>query len=581
MAMQITSETIIENIDQHFKINAGPGAGKTHWLINHIKNVLHNSTVLGKNKKIACITYTNNAVETILSRLGRCADKIEISTIHSFLYNNVIKPYVRFIAMDYDLNVKDIDGHDDIEISAKWIKSWIENHPDKSKFKHPYSVNQLTILPDNLQRIKNWLSSVYYSIDPEGEITICTDRKRARNFDNNIAINKQTLDLLEPFIINLKKEYWKKGLLSHDDVLFFSYQLLSKYPFIEEILSAKYPYCFIDEFQDSNPIQTRIVKMLGKRSTIGIIGDRAQSVYEFQGADVKQFDTFELPDIMNFEIKDNKRSSFEIVKLLNCIRTDLKQNEENNIRSDFLPQIVVGEKLDTYRKVKEIVNEELIVLSYSNITANTMRHKIAETPVHINYIEELKTTDSSNDRRNIIIKTINAIELAKECKYKEAIKTLEKLYLRDTCKEKKALSLLQLLLNDYCLYKDATLFEFHNYLNKYFHFPRVTKGKIKTFYEGHTYVQFALCINIPDNMSCFKTIHKAKGAEFDNVMLVLEKESDLDFLVSPDLMNNVDHRVYYVAVSRAKNRLFISVPTLSNKIKEKLNTLSFINIVHI
>ena len=475
--------------------------------------------------------------------------------------------------MDYDLNVKDIDGHDDIEISAKWIKSWIENHPNKSKFKHPYSANQLTILPDNLQRIKNWLSSVYYSVDSEGEITICTDRKRARNLDNNIAINKQTLDLLEPFIINLKKEYWKEGLLSHDDVLFFSYQLLTKYPFIEEILSAKYPYCFIDEFQDSNPIQTRIIKMLGKRSTIGIIGDKAQSIYEFQGADVKQFDTFELPDIMNFEIKDNKRSSFEIVKLLNCIRTDLKQNEENNVRSDFLTQIIVGEKLETYQKVKEIVNEELIVLSYSNITANTMRHKIAETPEDINYIEELKTTDSSSDRRNIIIKTINAIELAKECKYKEAIKTLEKLYSRDTCKEKKALSLLQLLLNDYCLYKDATLFEFHNYLNKYFHFPRVTKGKIKTFYEGHTYMQLALCINIPDNMSCFKTIHKAKGAEFDNVMLVLEKESDLTFLVSPDLMNNVDHRVYYVAVSRAKKRLFISVPTLSENCKSKLSSL--------
>ena len=74
-------------------------------------------------------------------------------------------------------------------------------------------------------------------------------------------------------------------------------------------------------------------------------------------------------------------------------------------------------------------------------------------------------------------------------------------------------------------------------------------------------------------MSCFKTIHKAKGAEFDNVMLVLEKESDLTFLVSPDLMNNVDHRVYYVAVSRAKKRLFISVPTLSENCKSKLSSL--------
>ena len=95
MAMQITSDTIIKNIDQHFKVSAGPGAGKTHWLINHLKNVLYHSNKLGRNKKIACITYTNNAVETILSRLGNCTDKVEVSTIHSFLYKNIVKPYIK------------------------------------------------------------------------------------------------------------------------------------------------------------------------------------------------------------------------------------------------------------------------------------------------------------------------------------------------------------------------------------------------------------------------------------------------------------------------------------------------------
>lgn len=109
----------------------------------------------------------------------------------------------------------------------------------------------------------------------------------------------------------------------------------------------------------------------------------------------------------------------------------------------------------------------------------------------------------------------------------------------------------------------------------------VSIRKVKIFYETHTYLELASCVNIPENKSCFRTIHKAKGSGYENVMLVLEKESDIDFILAPNLMNNVDHRVYYVAMSRAKRRLFISVPTLSNKIEEKLNTLSLINIVHI
>ena len=83
MANSITSDDLIP-IEQHFRVSAGPGAGKTHWLINHMKNVLHTSLRLGKTRKIACITYTNIAVLTILSRLGTSSNSVEVSTIHSF-----------------------------------------------------------------------------------------------------------------------------------------------------------------------------------------------------------------------------------------------------------------------------------------------------------------------------------------------------------------------------------------------------------------------------------------------------------------------------------------------------------------
>lgn len=68
MAIIITSEQTIP-IDEPFKVSAGPGAGKTHWLISHIKNVVSNSNKLDVVKKVACITYTNVGTDTITSRL--------------------------------------------------------------------------------------------------------------------------------------------------------------------------------------------------------------------------------------------------------------------------------------------------------------------------------------------------------------------------------------------------------------------------------------------------------------------------------------------------------------------------------
>lgn len=82
--IEITSANKLDNIEHHFRVSAGPGAGKTHWLISHIKEVLHNSERLEKSRKVACITYTNTAVEIICDRLGSSSNQVEVSTIHSF-----------------------------------------------------------------------------------------------------------------------------------------------------------------------------------------------------------------------------------------------------------------------------------------------------------------------------------------------------------------------------------------------------------------------------------------------------------------------------------------------------------------
>ena len=113
MAVTVIESNTPIDTEQHFLVKAGPGAGKTYWLIQHIKHVLSTSNRLGKIKKIACITYTNIGVETIHNRLPDCAGRVDVCTIHSFLYDNIIRPYFHFIAEEEGFAIDKLKVIDD------------------------------------------------------------------------------------------------------------------------------------------------------------------------------------------------------------------------------------------------------------------------------------------------------------------------------------------------------------------------------------------------------------------------------------------------------------------------------------
>jgi len=97
MVIRINSSDIFtpEQLTKHMKIYAGPGAGKTHFLIENIKNIVKtNDKVLkSKTRKVLCITYTNSAVDEIKQRLDHYSDAIEVNTIHGFIIKNIITPF--------------------------------------------------------------------------------------------------------------------------------------------------------------------------------------------------------------------------------------------------------------------------------------------------------------------------------------------------------------------------------------------------------------------------------------------------------------------------------------------------------
>ena len=95
--MKITSDTHLLAVDRHARVTAGPGAGKTYWLVGHIKNVLRRSKKLHINARVAVISYTNVAADQVRGQLGADAALADITTIHSFLYRHIVRPYVHLL----------------------------------------------------------------------------------------------------------------------------------------------------------------------------------------------------------------------------------------------------------------------------------------------------------------------------------------------------------------------------------------------------------------------------------------------------------------------------------------------------
>ena len=350
-------------------------------------------------------------------------------------------------------------------------------------------------------------------------------------------------------------------------MLFFSGIIIQKYPFILTVLRAKYPYIFVDEFQDTNPIQTYILSEIKKEeSIVGVIGDAAQAIYGFQGADMRLFRMYRVKKENQYCLNENHRSDKCIVDLLNILRENFEQMPCENYKDSSI-KFYVGDRTKAFLKARDICGiEELVSLSRDNVTSNAMKNLLETETYDRKIMKKYEETESNAERKNYVTSYMNAIELARNSKFKEAIKKVEWLYKGQTEPKKEALNMLSLMLDGYSDYKDMPLMNFYSLLKELERNVQLSNfraGAIKSLYENTLYSNLALCVNIVEDISNHITIHKAKGAEYENVFVVGNKNF-LNFLMNPDIEGNEEHRVFYVALSRAKKRLFLYLDNLSS-----------------
>lgn len=316
--------------------------------------------------------------------------------------------------------------------------------------------------------------------------------------------------------------------------------------------------------------------MAQKETIVGVIGDKAQAIYGFQGTAVSDFELFSFAGQQEFVIEDNRRSTNKIVDVLNYLRDDISQNPLRGEPGEK-PIIFVGTRDQAFAQAQAICGVEmLITLSRDNVTVNAMKRLYNVTIPTVNLLDKLYEKDNA-DRVKIIVRTIKSVELAFEKNFKEAIKQMEKSYSHINDKglrRKTAFHQLSMLLSKRSTFTHQPLFNFYELVkaNISTGMPTLTRGGARDFYDNHSYQQLAVFVDTDNEVLECKTIHKAKGDEFENVLVTLTGVQDTSYLTSPNLSIE-EQRVRYVAISRARQRLFINVPALGASEEQHLSGL--------
>ena len=389
MAVEITSSDIFtpQQLTMHSKIFAGPGAGKTHFLVENVKNIVTTHPYVAKSRarKVLCITYTNAAVDEIIRRLDRYADSVEIHTIHGFIIEHIIKPFQQdlreIISEEFGITV---DGKGIITSQVEGLG--ILHGIDKAEiFKY---INDKTAESTELSYSKRIMGDVQVNImDYLQDATLFAAKKA----DEKLSASSK---IINTHILPIKAYIWsvvKK--LTHDEILYFGYRIIERNHTALYATRVKFPFVFVDEFQDTNPLQTMLIKLIGAKSTvIGIIGDVAQSIYSFQGAKPSQFTDFTMGgerELVQYVINDNRRSTANIVNFCNYLRqSDSNVTQRSRIITEAKKiHFIIGESDEAKVKIAEIIEDGGVVLTRTWAAAFSYIRGI--TPKQVDFLKRI------------------------------------------------------------------------------------------------------------------------------------------------------------------------------------------------
>lgn len=618
MAIEITSGDIFtpEQLTKHSKIYAGPGAGKTHFLVENVKNIVSTNPLIAKSyaRKVLCITYTNAAVDEIKRRLDRYTDYVEAYTIHGFIIEHIIKPFQQdlreLMLSDFKISV-DKKGRISSQIEGLGILHGI----DKDEI---YSYVKNTNLPEFEHDAFGYSKKAMSDIEVDNEI-FCSSITQNASREMKLKAPK-SID--ERHIIPLKLYVWsvvKKQ--THNEILYFGYRILESNPTALYATRVKFPFIFVDEFQDTNPLQTKLIKLIGQKSTaIGIVGDVAQSIYSFQGARPTDFAGFTIEgnrELVEYVINDNRRSTKNVVNFCNFLRQSdkvvvqtsrrpYKDEAAESLAESKRIHIFIGNTPEIQETLQDVIKDGGVVLTRAWAAAFDYIGGISDAQVKMlrdiynsYYNSPIQIRDEISEHNNVTwVRAFRFIfnlwESYASGSFIDVVKAL-KLYVDIDARKltpKIVFQIGKLSDNIFSSITEKSITtkvieafnaeikkaEFEDFRNALFEpsftipiFDELDKDKLRDSVSGLAWdTSYKLFNEVFSDNSVYMTVHQAKGLEWKNVIVSVmpnsfDKTNIAGLYSAPQLVNENPAeeftRMYYVACSRAKEDLYIHIPS--------------------
>ncbi len=280
---------------------AGAGSGKTKVLTTRIAYLIENKI---SSYHILAITFTNKAAKEMKQRLDKIVPNHEafLGTFHSFGLRIIRENYQK---LNMDRNFTILDSDDVLSLIKKILK---EKGYDPKQIAPSYIRNRISFIKNEMLSEDDIIK--YFNTDAES----------------------LAYEIYKEYQATLKKN----NSVDFDDLLVLPVKLFTNHKDVLEHYQDKYQYILIDEYQDTNAVQYKLVKLLAKKyQNLFVVGDPDQSIYMFRGANYKNILNFEkdYPNAQVVPLVDNYRSTKMILDAANKVIQNNKDRKEKNLRS--------------------------------------------------------------------------------------------------------------------------------------------------------------------------------------------------------------------------------------------------------
>ena len=587
----------VKSKDGPILVIAGAGSGKTKTLTYRVARLIEDGI---KPENILLLTFTKKAAAEMLSRAtivldNRC-EKVAGGTFHSFA-NIILRKYSKLLGLKNNFTIMDRADCEDVinHIVGQLFPKKEKRFPKKSTLLDIYSksINKVT---------------------PTKQIIADEFPQFAHCEDKIIEVHKA--------YVAYKRE---NSVLDYDDLLLYIKLLLENNDGLRKRLSNEYKYIMVDEYQDTNTLQADVIRLLAsEHNNIMAVGDDAQSIYSFRGANYRNI--LDFPRLFEntkiIKLEQNYRSTQNILKLTNEIISKAKEkytkNLFSNIVSPQVPALICAKDTQMEadficQRILELLDEDISLSDICVLTRNARMSynleielskraipyqkfggpKFMETAHIKDVVAHLRVILNPDDvisltRILLLLKgvgasTVNNIMPIIKGDLKPDIKLLPSNksqsltplfntlgHLRDYSTTKKPEEIVSAVINYYCPILKDKYDDFSKREKDLDHFEYLSTqySNLEDFISDlaleppDASVEGMYKKNSDDEALTISTIHSAKGLEWDSVFIIGAVDGRFPSAYSFNSEEEMDEelRLMYVATTRAKNNLYITYP---------------------